>query len=135
MIRLETIYRVFVVTSANRYARTNANVFIQLHGTMRISERLELRQSNNTKPFRNGQTDVFDLKMFNIGNLNNVTLKIDGQNNDDGWQLAYIVIHDMSMNKSWRCACDCWFDKDHNRDSRTIACKRGIEFTNLIILV
>ena len=121
------IYRIITVTSTQWNAETNANIFIQLHGSIYQSEKSELSQSDNSIPFQKGQTDIFELRMNNVGNLNNLTINLDGSNSDDGWYLEYIVVHDTIENKSWKCECYKWLDKSYNTESRNIPCKKGIE--------
>lgn len=52
-------------------AGTDANVYIKLFGELGDSGDIPLRQSvTNKKPFENNQTDVFNVRVLELGDLN-----------------------------------------------------------------
>lgn len=71
LVNLDVEYTVTVRTSDVLGAGTDANVYIKLFGELGDSGDIPLRQSvTNKKPFENNQTDVFNVRVLELGDLN-----------------------------------------------------------------
>ena len=67
---LDVEYTVTVRTSDVLGSGTDANVYIKLYGDLGDSGDVHLRQSvTNKSPFQNNQTDVFNVRVLELGDL------------------------------------------------------------------
>ena len=81
-------WTIFVHTSNNADASTDANVFIQVFGTSGSTGRVELTKQFNSKAlFENGNCDRFDLKLNKIGRPLRIKIGHDGSGILPSWHL------------------------------------------------
>jgi hypothetical protein len=92
-----------VVTSDIINAGTDATVFIQLFGDKNDSGKITLETSKtNRNKFERGQTDVFEIKESDVGDLRKVRIGHDGRGPGAGWHLKEIIIDAPRLGKKWR---------------------------------
>lgn len=112
---LTITYNITVVTSDIRGAGTDANVFIQLYGERNDSGRHDLKFSKTNKnKFETGQTDVFDVKVSDVGDLRKIKIGHDGSGFGDGWHLKEVIVDAPKLGKRWKFPCNRWFDKSED---------------------
>lgn len=105
-------YSIHVTTSSQRFAGTNANVFIQLIGDYSSSDKIQLKNSKtNSKDFEQGQTDLFQIKCDDVGQLKKIRIGHDGRGIGAGWHLKEILVESQANGVKWLCECNRWLDK------------------------
>ncbi len=108
-------YNISVVTSDKRGAGTDANVYIQLYGDKNDSGKHDLKNSKtNRNKFERGQTDVFDIKVSDVGDLRKIKIGHDGHGLGDGWHLKEVIVDAPKLGKRWKFPCDRWLDKSED---------------------
>lgn len=106
-------YNVTVVTSDKRGAGTDANVYIQLFGERNDSGKIFLETSTTNKnKFERGQTDIFEIKEADVGELRKIRIGHDGKNPGAGWHLKEVIIDAPKLGKRWKFPCNQWLDKN-----------------------
>ncbi|KAF6021928.1 hypothetical protein EB796_019775 [Bugula neritina] len=82
--RKEVLYEINVHTGDVGFAGTDANVLIQMYGDESHSNRINLSEirGNYDNPFERNQTDIFQLKTVDVGELKKI--KIDSDSESDG---------------------------------------------------
>jgi hypothetical protein len=140
-------YRILVTTGDTRRSGTDAAVFMQIWGDghpVRTAEAevqtlpavasgtFELAVSgSNERKFQPHQTDIFDRKLPDLGNLVKLHVWHNGKGKYDGWLLATIEVQliedqDPSKQPKWLFPCHRWLDekKDDGRTERTLFSQR-----------
>uniref|UniRef100_A0A6B2KZF9 PLAT domain-containing protein n=1 Tax=Arcella intermedia TaxID=1963864 RepID=A0A6B2KZF9_9EUKA len=100
-------YTVKVTTGTCRGAGTDANVFIILYSAKRDSGKIVLEGPGNL--FERGKTDVFQLKLVDLGSLKKIRIGHDGKGIGAGWFLDKVEI-ESSTGKKYNFPCSRWFD-------------------------
>ncbi len=101
-----------MVTSDIRGAGTDANVYIQLYGDKNDSGKIPLETSkSNPNKFERGQTDVFEVKEADVGDIRKIRIGHDGTGPGAGWHMKEVVIDAPKLGHKWRFPCNHWFDK------------------------
>ena len=108
-----------VVTSDKPNAGTDSNVYIQLFGDKNDSGKITLETSKTNKnKFERGQTDMFEIKEADVGDLRKIKIGHDGRGFGAGWHLKEVVIDAPKLGKKWRFPCGRWLDKNED-DGKT----------------
>ncbi len=108
-----------VVTSDLSNAGTNSNVFIQLFGDKHDSGKIPLESSfTNKNAFERGQTDKFEVKEADVGEIRKILIGHDGRGIGSGWHLKEVIIDAPKLGKKWRFPCGRWLDKNED-DGKT----------------
>ena len=112
---LTTTYNVSVVTSDVRGAGTDARVYIQLFGDRSDSGKVPLETSKtNRNKFERGQTDLFEIKESDVGDIRKIRIGHDGSGPGAGWHLKEVVIDAPKLGKRWHFPCGRWLDKSED---------------------
>jgi hypothetical protein len=116
----QTTYRISVQTGTADYGGTDAEVFITLYGTNGNTNELHL--DNGRDNFDRGQLDVFEVTTRDVGDLQKVWIRHDDSDDDSGWYLDYVRIHDQKRGKEWYFPCFGWLatDEDPGTIDRTL---------------
>lgn len=101
-----TTYRVTVYTGTADGAGTSANVYITLYGANGNSGEREL--DNGSDNFEKGDTDVFSLEMEDLGDINQVRIRHNNTEDNPGWFLDKIVVHNETTDREWTFPCSRW---------------------------
>jgi hypothetical protein len=109
-----------VRTADKKYAGTDANVYLVLHGSKGESERVPLDKClNNKDPFERGKVDLFSVEStVDVGKLEKLTVGHDGQGAGAGWYLDWIEVTCPTSGKVYRFGADRWLASDEG-DGRT----------------
>ena len=68
----------------------------------------------NKNKFERGNTDVFEIKSSDIGNLRKIRIGHDGSSLGDGWHLKEVVIDAPKLGKKWKFPCNRWLDRSED---------------------
>lgn len=83
-------YRVIIKTSDKTGSGTDALIKLRFFGTKGKSKIFKLKESKTHRiPFRRGNTDVFDLSVYDIGKI--IAISIGHSEVDIGKILAYLI--------------------------------------------
>ncbi len=74
---------------------------------------LETSKTNRNK-FERGNTDVFEIKEADVGDIRKIRIGHDGKGAGDGWHLKEVIIDAPKLGKKWRFPCSRWFDKSED---------------------
>jgi hypothetical protein len=78
-------WSIFIFTSNISGAGTDANVYLQIHGTQGATQKIEIEK--NKELFESGRCDRFDRKLPNIGKPVKVKIGHDNTGFFPGWHL------------------------------------------------
>ncbi|KXZ51726.1 hypothetical protein GPECTOR_11g173 [Gonium pectorale] len=106
---LNVEYEIRVVTSNISGAGTDANVYVHLYGTE--GEAGPLRLDNPKNNFEAGDTDVFNIKAPDTGDLQKIRLWHDNSGLGAAWHCEIVIITNRARNKTWYFYCGQWLDK------------------------
>lgn len=110
-IALTTTYNVTVVTSDKRNAGTDATVYIQLFGNKNDSGKIDLVASKtNKKKFERGNSDEFEIKTSDVGNIRKIKIGHDGKGLGSGWHLKEVIIDAPKLGKKLKFPCSRWLE-------------------------
>ncbi|MDF0665813.1 MAG: PLAT/LH2 domain-containing protein [Nitrospira sp.] len=110
-----TTYEITVVTGDVEGAGTNAGVYIRVSGSKGASE-YEL--DNPRDNFQRGQTDRFEWKTRDLGELKVLHIRHDNKGDTPGWFLDRILVRNQTTNQTWLFPCGQWLAVD-SPDGRT----------------
>ncbi len=103
-------------------AGTDANVFLIIYGDKSETEKLNLTKENASgllnKLFEKGQTDVFNLKAANAGEIKRINISHDGRGIGNGWFIEHIKIENLTTKKTFNFPVSRWLDEDEG-DKKT----------------
>ncbi|XP_074659812.1 lipoxygenase homology domain-containing protein 1-like [Tubulanus polymorphus] len=102
-------YMVTVYTGTVRGAGTDANVILQMFGSLGDSGEIKLNNSKNN--FEKGQKDEFTVSCPHIGKLDRIRIGHDNKGPAPGWFLDKIIVDDMEMSKVYEFPCNRWFSR------------------------
>lgn len=98
-----------------RGAGTDANVYIQLFGEKQDSGKIPLESSkSNRNKFERGNSDVFEVKEADVGDIRKIKIGHDGSRPGAGWHLKEVVIDAPKLGKKWKFPCNRWLDKNED---------------------
>jgi hypothetical protein len=88
-------------------------VFVQLHGTITDSRRIQLLNEGEVN-FQRGQTDVFTHNDLDLGEVQSVTISHDGRSGfkerfDPSWFLERVVVR--GAHSEWVFPCRRWLSR------------------------
>jgi len=86
------VYYLAVVTGSLEDCGTDANVMCTLCGEQATSGIVMLQNSEELKLFRPGQTDIFCLKLPDLGALTHIRIGHDSQRDDVGWYVEKVIV-------------------------------------------
>ncbi|XP_059163011.1 lipoxygenase homology domain-containing protein 1-like [Physella acuta] len=86
-------YIIKTVTEADEGAGTNANVYMDIVGTLGNSGKRLLRNEMDGKAkFERGKTNYFKIEAVDLGDLEKITVGHDGQGAASAWKLLCVII-------------------------------------------
>jgi len=105
------LYSIAVSTGSMVGANTTANVWIKMESAEGLSTgRMALDMSDCAHKFARGQTDTFELKCCDIGDVAKVSIGHDDSGSSAGWFLLSITVTHSDTKRSWRFNCGRWLD-------------------------
>eukprot|EP00049_Salpingoeca_infusionum_P008102 m.131391 g.131391 ORF g.131391 m.131391 type:complete len:2461 (+) comp13915_c0_seq1:231-7613(+) len=108
----KTLYKVEVFTGDVFGAGTDANVFINLHGSKGDSgERHLTTSSTNMNKFERRCVDVFEVEAVSLGTLSKLRVWHDDKGGGSAWFLDKIIVTDMRDEQTYFFPCDKWLSK------------------------
>jgi serine/threonine-protein kinase len=110
-------YKVTVVTGDVPGAGTDANVYLSLYGD--VASSTDNRLNSTIASFEKGQTDIFYLTLFDLGNLQKITIYHDNTGVAPGWYLDRVIITNTSTGQYGTFSCSCWLAVDEGDGSIT----------------
>ncbi|KAG1662011.1 hypothetical protein FOA52_009500 [Chlamydomonas sp. UWO 241] len=102
-------YKIIVHTSAIPGAGTDANVSLDITGTVRASGPRALKGKGNL--FEGGAADEFRFKMPDLGELRQLEVWHDNGGLGAAWHLDYIEVQNSASRQVVYFPCSMWFDK------------------------
>lgn len=103
------------MTTDKKGAGTDASVYIQLYGNKNDTGKIELVHSKtNSNKFERGNSDTFEIKTSDIGNIRKIKIGHDGKGLGSGWHLKEVIIDAPKLGKKWRFPCNRWLDKSED---------------------
>ncbi|XP_076443096.1 uncharacterized protein LOC143281715 [Babylonia areolata] len=108
-------FEVAVETGKKRFAGTDANVFLTLHGTEGSTRRLQLNSQQHPQGtcFQRGQTDRFKVQIPDIGEPRSLRIEHDGEGAASSWYLNKVVLRDVHQPQSvYHFVYNGWLAKD-----------------------
>ncbi|CAF0922726.1 unnamed protein product, partial [Brachionus calyciflorus] len=103
-------YTISVLTADKMGAGTDANVFINIHGTKGETGKIQLESSSTNKnPFEKGKLDIFQSKSRNVGEINKINISHDGKGTGAGWFCEKVVIKHGEITKTFKIGR--WLDE------------------------
>ncbi|CAF3372205.1 unnamed protein product [Rotaria sp. Silwood1] len=84
-----TLYRIKIVTSSNNDSGTDSSVFMKIYGENDRTQRFQLITTDQDPKslFKQGQTDQFEIKLNNVGNIKKINIAQDGKGLHPVWHL------------------------------------------------
>lgn len=101
---VEVEYHVAVHTSDIRFAGTDANVFIEMHGTKGSMGERKLEDRRNL--FERGAIDNFKFLASDVGDVEKVIVRHDNSGLGPDWHLKQISIYSNATGKTYFFPCD-----------------------------
>ena len=106
-------YKFEVITSDEDGAGTDANVCCMITGSRGSSGFLWLEKSNHRDKFEDGQTDLFQFELADMGNLQTLRVSHDGTGAGAGWLLDRVVVREDDGDEGmWVFHCNRWLDEE-----------------------
>lgn len=91
------VYYLAVVTGNIEGCGVDANVMVTLCGEQAMSGVVMLQNSDDLKLFRPGQTDIFCLKLPDLGALTHIRIGHDGSADRGSWYLEKVIVTEDDM--------------------------------------
>lgn len=114
----EVVYEITVVTSTERGAGTDANVWVEIEGDSGSTGEVLLHSAGIKDPFERGQRDVFHVQWAELGQLCAVSVGHDCSGMGSSWLLDHIVVRNLGPNAEraegapvWKFECGQWLQK------------------------
>lgn len=104
-----TTYEITVVTGDVKDAGTDAHVYMRVSGSKGDSEYGLDNPRNN---FQRGQTDRFEWKTRDLGDLKMLHIRHDNSGDKPGWFLDRILVRNQITNQTWLFPCGQWLAVD-----------------------
>jgi len=104
-------YDIYVYTADKWGAGTDADVYIQLHGTDGQTGDIELDGPGDD--FESGDMNTFTVQA-DVGDLTKIVIWHDDSGWGSGWFLDKIVIESPDMGKTWEFLCGRWLADDED---------------------
>lgn len=104
-------------TSSSEHAGTDDLVGVNLMGSQGASGWLEFEGSqhnNNADPFEKGSVDVFERKIWAVGSISMVKVRLSDSNKDGGWLLKEMSVEewrDGAWGPKTTFVCDVWLKR------------------------
>jgi hypothetical protein len=105
-------YQIEIHTADERWAGTDANVFIQIYGDGTKTEQKTLNDRSDN--FERGAIDTFKLEEINVGEITKIRLGHDDAKMNAGWMVHKVVISKKNAKNEIEktiFVCNRWFDK------------------------
>ncbi|GFN87702.1 hypothetical protein PoB_001420800 [Plakobranchus ocellatus] len=119
----ELEYVVKVYTGDERFAGTDANVFITIYGENGdTGERALKDSSTNSNKFERNQEDIFIVKAMDLGKIIKAHIRHDNKGGGADWFLDRVEVDDPKRNKNYFLPCQRWLatSKDDGQLSRDL---------------
>eukprot|EP00047_Mylnosiga_fluctuans_P014195 m.36272 g.36272 ORF g.36272 m.36272 type:complete len:2392 (+) comp5381_c0_seq2:48-7223(+) len=108
-------YTVRVFTGRKRGSGTDANVFVNIYGTLGDTGSRQLRKSgSHLNKFESGQCDDFVIAAVDLGVLEKIRVGHDNSGPSPGWYVERIEVERPDPLTTWTFPCDRWFAKDED---------------------
>ena len=107
---VEVEYNVAVHTSDIRFAGTDSNVFLEMHGSKGSMGERKLEDRRNL--FERGAIDNFKFQASDIGDIEKIIVRHDNSGLGPDWHLKQIVVYSNASGRSYFFACDKWLKKE-----------------------
>ncbi|CAB4019689.1 lipoxygenase homology domain-containing 1-like, partial [Paramuricea clavata] len=114
--RPKIVYNVWVWTSDERGAGTDANVFITLYGKKGKTDEMQI--GNATDNFEQGQLDKFKVELANVGPLYKLRIRHDNSKSFADWHLEKIQVENTKTGAKFSFKCERWLSL--KEDDRSI---------------
>ncbi len=99
-------------TGRKRGSGTDANVFINVYGTLGDTGIRQLRNStSHVNKFESGQCDEFSIAAVDLGQLEKIRIGHDNSGAAPGWFLERVEVEHPETLTAWTFPCDKWLDK------------------------
>ena len=109
-------YKVQVYTGTKRGSGTDANVQINIYGSLGDTGiRMLSHSTTHRNMFEAGHMDEFYIRAVDLGSLEKVRIGHDNSGAGPGWFLDKIVVEDPHSSKTYEFPCDRWLDKKEVR--------------------
>ncbi|XP_061492303.1 lipoxygenase homology domain-containing protein 1 [Rhineura floridana] len=106
------VYEVVTVTGDVRGAGTDANVFVTLFGEFGITPKAHLT-SKSSSAFERSKTDVFRVRINNVGTIRKIRIEHDNTGMNASWFLDRVIVTDMNRpHLRFYFPCNNWLSKD-----------------------
>lgn len=116
-------YEVKVVTSKERGAGTDNNVFLTLHGsTGACKEQALTKSQTHRNKFERGQTDIFLIECQDLGKLSEATVRMEAGALLGGgdWLLDHVSVHHPLTGQDVVFPANQWFSKKAGLEHRLV---------------
>ncbi len=108
-------YFVNIQVSNEKYAGTNANIYIKLEGTKNKTGYI-LLDTPEKDDFEQFTYNLFKVNADNLGDLRKVYIKNGYEGKSADMKINYIDITDKSKNKKYHLKADRWLDSKHGKE-------------------
>lgn len=114
----KAVYEVTIKTADRRYAGTDSNIFIRLHGTKAISDEIRLNPLTNvTNCFERNEKNKCKLSMdTDCGEIYRITVSSDCKYGGSDWCLDYIEVKKSDSESVWKFQYGGWIADTKKRD-------------------
>ena len=83
-----------VITANKVGAGTSSQVFLKITGALGSTDKINLaKTTTGGTPFQKGNTDIFNLKTVDVGEITSINISHDGASIGQGWFLDKIEIN------------------------------------------
>ncbi|CAF1152567.1 unnamed protein product, partial [Didymodactylos carnosus] len=122
-------YKISITTGSCNGASTDGPIRIMLYGTNGTSGFINLSQSDSHRvPFLKGQTDIFPVKTYYVGELVGITIGHDRKDMRSSWYLGEVTIDDPVRFMTYYIPCNGWLSSK-SVDQKTY---RDFQVSNII---
>ncbi|HEY7683228.1 MAG TPA: PLAT/LH2 domain-containing protein [Gemmatimonadales bacterium] len=126
----QVTYTVSVETGSIDGGGTDANVFLTIHGSEGSSSEVELDNPGHDD-FEQGQTDVFQVPNFDLGELSSVRIRHNDSGRHAGWFLEQVRVQNPGSGREWVFPCHRWLatDEDDGKIDRLLTLNPQVTYT------
>ncbi|KAF5839075.1 Lipase/lipooxygenase [Dunaliella salina] len=107
---LKATYQVTCITGNDDGAGTDAKVYINIFGDKGQTGNITLDEPGRSS-FARGQTDVFRFGAKNVSPMSKIVIGHDGSGSRAGWQLAKVVVENVTTGESLIFEANRWLDE------------------------
>lgn len=104
-------YTIIIQTGNIFGAGTDANVYVQLHGTEGSSEVMYL-DDPAADNFETGSVDEFGMELPDFGFIEGILLGHDNTGDGPGWFVDFVVVRNEDTEEEWEFPIERWLAED-----------------------